>query len=80
MDGSKKRRISGAAALSVTAIASLLGAHPVGAAPADQPPGVQRSCEATGPDGPGRGWPAKWDGVRCQVSDEGIYQWWLKVE
>ena len=81
MDVSKKRRIYGAAALSATAIASLLGAQPAGAAPPAAPPGLQRSCEATGPDAPGQGWPIKWEGAgRCQVSDDGTYQWWLKVE
>ncbi len=79
MDGSKKRRIYGAAALSATAIASLLGAPPAGAAPPTQPPGQQRACEATGSNA-GRGWPIKWEGVRCQVSEDGTYQWWLKVE
>ncbi|MDQ4068139.1 MAG: hypothetical protein M3203_01470 [Actinomycetota bacterium] len=79
MDGSKKRRIYGAAALSATAIASLLGAQPAGAAPPAQPPGLQRACEATGPDS-GRAWPIKWPGARCQVSNDGTYQWWVKVE
>lgn len=82
MDGLQKRRISGVAALSATAIASFLGAQPAGAAPPAAPPGLERSCEATGgPDAAGRGWPMKWESSgRCQVSADGSYQWWLKVE
>lgn len=81
MDGSKKRRISGVAALSATAIASLLGAQPAGATPPAAPPGLQRSCEAAGPGAAARAWPIKWEGAgRCQVSEDGTYQWWLKVE
>ena len=87
MDGSKKRRISGAAAFSATAIASLLGAQPASAAAPPAPPGLVQACQARpGPDSPAtlsfkQGWPAKWQGLRCDASEEGlVYDWWKKVE
>ncbi len=79
MDGSKKRRVAGAAAFSATAIASLLGAQPASAAP----PGIATACQSRpGPDTPdASAFPVKWQGLRCTVAPDGTtYQWWLKVE
>ena len=87
MDGSKKRRIYGAAAFSATAIASLLGAEPASAAPPDQPPGLAQACQSRpAPDSPAtlafkHGFPIKWEGLRCDAPEEGaVYDWWKKVE
>jgi hypothetical protein len=87
MDGSKKRRVAGAAAFSATAIASLLGAQPAGAAAPAQPPGIAQACQSRpGPDSPDtlafkQGFPIKWQGLRCNVADEGtVYDWWQKID
>ena len=87
MDGSKKRRICGAAAFSATAIATLLGAQPAGAAQ-ERPPGLAQACLSRPvPDSPTTlsfkmGWPAKWDAaLRCDGADDSaVYDWWKKVE
>lgn len=77
-DKPHKRRIGGIAALSVTALGSLLGAP---SASADTVPPGQTLAElrAASPDTSAsyfirQGWPVKWDGERQ------IYQWWQKVE
>jgi hypothetical protein len=87
MDGSKKRRLGGVAAFSATAIASLLGASPAAAEPPAVPPGLSQACQARpAPDSPEtlsfkQGWPAKWQGLRCDAPDEGaVYDWWKKIE
>lgn len=83
MDGSKKRRVAGAAAFSATAIASLLGAQPASAAPPAQPPGIATACQSRpGPDSPdASAFPVKWQGLRCTFASDGsTYQWWQKVE
>ena len=87
MDGSKKRRVAGAAAFSATAIASLLGAQPAGAAPAAPPPGIDQACQSRpAPDSPEtlafkQGFPIKWQGLRCTTApDEAGYDWWQKIE
>jgi len=87
MDGSKKRRICGAAAFSATALASLLGAKAAGAE-AVNPPGLVRACEAQN-SSPGlaslsfkQGWPSKFEGVQgidCSSSSESLYNWWKKI-
>ncbi len=87
MDGSKKRRIAGAAAFSATAIASLLGAQPAAAEPPGPPPGLAQACASRPtPDSPStlafkQGFPIKWEGLRCDAPDDGaVYDWWKKVE
>lgn len=88
MDGSKKRRVAGAAAFSATAIATLLGAQPASAERPSAPPGVDQACVA-GPrvDSPEtlafkQGFPIKWQGLRCNPApDDGtVYDWWQKIE
>ncbi len=81
MDGSKKRRIAGAAAFSATAIASLLGAQPAAADRPPQPPGLAQWCESPASQAFKQGFPIKWEGVRCDQIEEGVvYDWWKKVE
>ncbi len=89
MDGSKKRRVAGAAGFSATAIASLLGAQPASAEPAAQPRGIAQACTSRpafeSPETLAfkQGFPIKWQGLRCQVtSPDGtvVYDWWKKVE
>ena len=89
MDGSKKRRVAGAAVFSATAIASLLGAQPASAAAPDQPRGITQACQSRpGPDSPEtqafkQGFPIKWQGLRCPVAgpdDSAVYDWWKKIE
>ena len=83
MDGSKTRRVAGAAAFSATAIASLLGAQPASAEPPTQPRGITQAClSRPGPDSPdASAFPVKWQGLRCTTAPDGsTYQWWLKVE
>lgn len=87
MDGSKKRRICGAAAFSATALVSILGAKVAGAEPAGSPPGLVQACEAHN-SSPGlaslsfkQGWPSKYEGVSgvdCS-SDGSLYNWWKKT-
>jgi hypothetical protein len=87
MDTSKKRRIAGAAAVSATALASLLGAQPA-VARETPPPGLIQACQ-TRPHGDDpstlafkQGFPIKWQGaLRCDAPDDGaVYDWWKKIE
>jgi hypothetical protein len=87
MDNKKKRRIGGIAAMSATAIASLVGAQPA-VARDTPPPGRIQACEVR-PHGDApstlafkQGFPIKWEGaLRCDSPDDtAIYDWWKKVE
>jgi hypothetical protein len=87
MDGSKKRRICGAAALSATAIASLLGAQAAAAEQPPAPPGIVQACAApTSSDSLAtlafkQGWPSKFVGVCGTAPDPtSLYNWWKKTQ
>lgn len=88
MDKSRKRRLSGVAALSATAIATLVGPQTALAAQPPSPPGLTQSCGSR-PHGDSpdtlafkQGFPIKWEGAfRCTTPEEtAIYDWWKKVE
>ncbi len=80
-DKSRKRRICGLAAVSVTTLGTLLGAPAASATPAEEPPG--HAIAELRSESPGtpvsyffkQGWPVKWEGEGSTV-----YQWWQKVE
>jgi hypothetical protein len=79
MDASKKRRLTGAAAFSVTALVTVLGAAPAGADTPAPPPGLARACaaqEAHKPDTTALGS----QGLDCSTPpDGGLYNWWKKT-
>jgi len=78
MDVSKKRRITGAAAFSVTALVTLLGAAPAGAEANAQPPGIAQACAAQDAHKPAATAQGS-QGLDCSTPpDNGLYNWWKK--
>jgi len=76
-DKSSMRRICGIAAVSVTALGSLIGAPSAGATEA--PGQALQELKAADPGTSAsyffkQGWPIKWEAERQ------VYQWWQKVE